>query len=288
MSTVTGGPPPWEWSENPPGDAPYTYQVPASLEVQPYTSTATYDGTGASGDFVPTLSLYSQSGGLLARVFPAVTVSQGDSATVTYLPPFGSAASSPAPSASGIKFDTTPQEGHWLTETFKGSDTPISGQGADSYGGAGVFSDWADTDDNQTLMLVSATASNPATGGVVALSAYAENDSASGTVSASAFTADAVCATAGSQVRSVIASAFGDTGSGRVVGFSTNLGGIVPHGKYAVGLETDACIVFLNAEPIANVPIPATQGACIYLVASGGHFQLIANVNGTDTVLAHD
>jgi len=93
LSTIYSGAPPWEWSANPPGDAPYTYQVPGSLEVQPYTSTATYDGTNASGDFVPTLSIYSQSGGLLARVFPAATVTAGDTAEVTFMPPFGSAAS---------------------------------------------------------------------------------------------------------------------------------------------------------------------------------------------------
>ncbi|HTR78226.1 MAG TPA: hypothetical protein VMH39_08955 [Gemmatimonadaceae bacterium] len=89
---------PWEWSENPSGSAPYTYTVPASLEVMPYTSTAVFDGSGAAGDFVPTLSLYSQTGGLLARVFPSTKVTAGDTATVTWVPPFGSAASSPTPS----------------------------------------------------------------------------------------------------------------------------------------------------------------------------------------------
>lgn len=94
MSVIASGAPPWEWSNNPPGDAPYTYQVPGSLLVEPYTSTATYDGTDASADFIPVLTLYSQSGAILARVFPAATIKQGDSAVVTYVPPFGSAASS--------------------------------------------------------------------------------------------------------------------------------------------------------------------------------------------------
>ena len=112
---------PWELSNNAPGPAPYTIEIPASLEVQPYTSTATYDGTDADGDFVPTLSIYSQTGALLARVFPAATVKAGDTATVTYLPPFGSAAVTEPPSSSGWMFDTDPQAGGWgvlSTDTY--------------------------------------------------------------------------------------------------------------------------------------------------------------------------
>ena len=112
---------PWEWSNNPPGPAPYTYEVPASLEVQPYTATATYDGTGASEDFIPVLSVYSQTGALLGRVFPQGTVTMGDSTVVTYVPPFGSAASSPSPSGSGIQFDTD-NEGGWLDVTTNNTD----------------------------------------------------------------------------------------------------------------------------------------------------------------------
>lgn len=105
---------PWEWSNNPPGPAPYTYEVPASLEVQPYTSTATFDGTGAGGNFVPVLSLYSQTGALLASVFPVgVVMAPGDIAEVTWLPPFGSAPSA-APASGGIQYDTYPQTGDWL------------------------------------------------------------------------------------------------------------------------------------------------------------------------------
>lgn len=107
---------PWEWSANPDGPAPYTYQLPGSLVVQPYTSTAIYDGTSAAGNFVPCLSIYSQTGGLLARVFPAATVTAGDTATVTYLPPFGSAATSSGGGGSGIQFDTD-NEGGWLEVT---------------------------------------------------------------------------------------------------------------------------------------------------------------------------
>jgi hypothetical protein len=90
----------WEWSNNPPLDAPYEYQVPGSLEVQPFTSTATYDGTDAEGDFIPVLTVYSQTGAILARVFPQATVKAGDGALVTFVPPFGSSPSSPSPGST--------------------------------------------------------------------------------------------------------------------------------------------------------------------------------------------
>lgn len=95
---------PWEWTQAGEQEAPFDYQVPPGQEVQPYTATATYDGTGASGDFVPTISIYSQSGNLLARVFPPETVPMGGVAGVTFLPPFGSAASG---STAGNKYDGT-------------------------------------------------------------------------------------------------------------------------------------------------------------------------------------
>lgn len=128
---------PWELSNNAPGPAPYTVTIPASLEVQPYTSTATYDGTDADGDFVPTLSIYSQTGALLARVFPAATVKAGDTATVTYLPPFGSAASSPA-TGGGIQFDTYPQAGGWLDIETTGADSDGFGINLNDTGFQGI------------------------------------------------------------------------------------------------------------------------------------------------------
>jgi hypothetical protein len=72
--------------------APYTFSVAASLEVQPYTAHAIFDGTNASGDFRPCLTFYSADGVRLGRYFPATVVTAGDVAEVTYTPPFGSAA----------------------------------------------------------------------------------------------------------------------------------------------------------------------------------------------------
>jgi hypothetical protein len=77
-------------------DAPFTFAVPASLEVMPYTAHATFDGTGASGDFRPCLTFYGVDGVVLGRYFPANVVTAGDVQEVTYTPPFGTAAVSPS------------------------------------------------------------------------------------------------------------------------------------------------------------------------------------------------
>lgn len=80
-------------------DDNFIYTVPASGEVQPYTATATF--TNGSGQAIqPTISIYSAQGNLLARVFPVEPVADGDSAEVTWMPPFGSAASTPSPSGA--------------------------------------------------------------------------------------------------------------------------------------------------------------------------------------------
>lgn len=105
--------PPFLWADEGSFPSPVEYAVPASGEVQPYTATATWDGTNAGGDFVPTISLYSQSGDLLARVFPEnVTLAAGDVAEVTFLPPFGSAANNTGPFGTGIQFNKDNEGGY--------------------------------------------------------------------------------------------------------------------------------------------------------------------------------
>lgn len=84
--------PPFLWSDEGSFPAPKTYEVPASGEVQPYTATATFDGSAAAGSFLPTISLYSAQGNLLGRVNPqGVIMNIGDVAEVSFIPPFGSA-----------------------------------------------------------------------------------------------------------------------------------------------------------------------------------------------------
>lgn len=77
--------------------SPYEYTVPGSGEVQPYTATATYNN--ASGQAIlPALRIKSASGNLLSLTFPVgETIADGDSAEVTFVPPFGSAGGSSTP-----------------------------------------------------------------------------------------------------------------------------------------------------------------------------------------------
>ncbi|HVE35374.1 MAG TPA: hypothetical protein VNC18_17545 [Gemmatimonadaceae bacterium] len=69
-----------------PGSFPASYRLPPGLEVVLSTVYARYDGSGASGDFVPTLDAVSQSGQLMARVAMGQTIPQGSSARTTWAP----------------------------------------------------------------------------------------------------------------------------------------------------------------------------------------------------------
>lgn len=73
-----------------PDPSPSGYTLPAAQAFRLQSVNATFDGSGAAGDYLPCLSLYAQSGELLTRTFPAEVVDQGDSAEVSYVP-FGQA-----------------------------------------------------------------------------------------------------------------------------------------------------------------------------------------------------
>jgi hypothetical protein len=65
--------------------APSEYTLAPREAFIPESVTATFNGTGAAGAFLPTLSIYAQSGELLARS-PATEVAAGSSAEVTFAP----------------------------------------------------------------------------------------------------------------------------------------------------------------------------------------------------------
>lgn len=116
-------------------DAPYAYTVPASGEVEPSASVATFDGSGASGDFLCALVFRAQSGEVLMRVFPQATVPAGDVAQVSYAPFPGGLISKTTPGA-GIQFDTL-NVGDWLSvETVDSSGNGILFQ---EDGDGGIF-----------------------------------------------------------------------------------------------------------------------------------------------------
>jgi hypothetical protein len=68
------------------GDAPVSYVLPDALEFIPKAVTATFDGTNASGDFLPTLEIVSDSGHVVSRVPVGSAVVAGGSAEVTWAP----------------------------------------------------------------------------------------------------------------------------------------------------------------------------------------------------------
>ena len=91
-------------------------------EAKMIAAYAEWDGTGASGNFLPCLAIYSNAGVRLGRVFPSSPVTAGDSAVVTYAPfPGGIGSQS---SGGGIQFDTEPQSGDWLDVQTTGSISP--------------------------------------------------------------------------------------------------------------------------------------------------------------------
>lgn len=102
MSTPGPTIPPYVFAQEGTYNAPFTFQVPATLEIRPDTASATFDGTGAGADFLACLTFYDSAGNRLCRMFNPSPVTAGDVAEVTYIPPFGAAATSaPTPSGSG-------------------------------------------------------------------------------------------------------------------------------------------------------------------------------------------
>lgn len=138
MSSLPAQGAPWEWTEQISAPAPYEYKFTGTDQVELYTSTCVYDGTGASADFVPALAIYSPTGGLLGRVFPQGVVAQGKKGSVTFVPPFGAAASAPAGSGAGIYFATSPQSGSYLDITTTGTDANGVGVAIIDTGGGGI------------------------------------------------------------------------------------------------------------------------------------------------------
>jgi hypothetical protein len=112
--------------------APLTYTVPGSQEILIKALSASFDGSGAAGAFVPAVRIIAP-GGKLAGVFIANgQVSAGDSVYASWAPFLAGAG------PNGIQFDV-PNRGNWLAVTTSGA-APLSGAGVGVYtfGGGGV------------------------------------------------------------------------------------------------------------------------------------------------------
>lgn len=70
----------------PGGDVPYGYTLAPGEAFGIATISGTFDGTGAAGDFLPAVAIYTQDGQLLSRTFTSEAVAAGGSAEVTFAP----------------------------------------------------------------------------------------------------------------------------------------------------------------------------------------------------------
>jgi hypothetical protein len=68
------------------GSAPLAYTLAEQGTVDLQAVFAHFDGAAASGAWRPTLTIKSQNGTILARLFPSDTLAVGDTADVTYAP----------------------------------------------------------------------------------------------------------------------------------------------------------------------------------------------------------
>lgn len=75
-----------ETIQRPASSSPLTYTLAELGFVDVQSVFAHFDGTAAGGSFRPALTIRSQNGTILARVFPSDTLAAGDTADVTYAP----------------------------------------------------------------------------------------------------------------------------------------------------------------------------------------------------------
>lgn len=105
------------------GGAPLRYVVTEQGTVDLMSIFARFDGSAASGDWRPTVTIRAQDGTILVRVPVDETLPTGDTADVTFAPFLRAGATSSG--SGGIAFDTFPQEGTYLFLTTTGL-SPLS------------------------------------------------------------------------------------------------------------------------------------------------------------------
>lgn len=73
----------------PSGTGPISYRVDGPITLSPFSAFASFNGSAAAASFRPALTILTQDGLVLARVFPSDTLAVGDTADVTYAPFLG-------------------------------------------------------------------------------------------------------------------------------------------------------------------------------------------------------
>lgn len=100
------------------------YDVPGSAVITPFSVSATFDGSGAGGPFLPCLTFKTQTGAIIARC-PAPEVASGDTADVSWFP---HVAGETSVAPGGIDFNED-NEGGYLSIVTKNTipNSPFSG-----------------------------------------------------------------------------------------------------------------------------------------------------------------
>lgn len=83
---------------------PLDYVVPGAQEIIPKAATASYDGSGAAGSFVPTLIIRAPNGAILAACPVADPLAAGASADVSWFPRGGVAKTTPPVTTGPLYF----------------------------------------------------------------------------------------------------------------------------------------------------------------------------------------
>lgn len=119
-------------------DAPFAYTVPTADGMTPKAVFVEWDGTGASGNFLPCVSYYDQHGILLYRAFPdGVTLAPGDTAAVSYGPFKRGGGGGGGADPHAIHYDTAADTGGYVdsrttTGGYSWADRSGSGWNVDS------------------------------------------------------------------------------------------------------------------------------------------------------------
>jgi hypothetical protein len=105
------------------GAVPFSLDLGAIDVITPSAAFATFNGTGASGSFLPCITYYTQDGLVFARAFPATAVAAGASADVSWFPGLTSSPSAGATSTSRVLLVEIDEGGAPITTGIKGDVT---------------------------------------------------------------------------------------------------------------------------------------------------------------------
>ena len=113
---------------------PMDYDVPPAQEIVPKCVTATIDGTGAAGAFLPTLELLSPAGQVIFRSPTSTVVVAGASADVSWFQLSNPQASSTPPTTpyETLIFNTPGLQLYWKLDDAAGSPTIADSKGGNT------------------------------------------------------------------------------------------------------------------------------------------------------------